>query len=391
MYNRLLKINPKSKESCLLLGPRGTGKTHWITHHLPDALVFNLLKTATFAEFIANPSRLENHIPPNFQNWIVIDEVQKIPALLNEVHRLIESKGYKFLLTGSSARKLKREGANLLAGRALSYTMHPLTCRELGDDFSLDVALKFGLLPKVYSSENAQHYLKTYIGTYLQEEILQEGILRNIGEFSRFLEVASFSQGEVLNMSEVAREAGIKQKIVSTYFQITEDLLIGFKVPIFMKRAQRQLIAHPKFYFFDVGVYRAIRPTGPLDLQSEIDGRALETLFVQHLRAINDYLDLGYTIYYWRTRNGLEVDFVVYGENGLIAFEIKRKRKISTKDLRGLRTFSNDYPMAKLYLLYGGEAPEYHDNITALPILEGLKRLPELLNYTTESTDTDNA
>ena len=187
-------------------------------------------------------------------------------------------------------------------------------------------------------------------------------------------------------MSEVAREAGIQQKVVTNYFQIVEDLLIGFKVPVFMKRAQRQLIAHPKFYFFDVGVYRSIGPMGPLDMPAEVDGHALETLFIQHLRAINDYSRLGYDIFYWRTRNGVEVDFIVYGEKGLFAFEIKRKQKITSTDFKGLRAFGNDYPVAKLYLLYGGDVAEYHGNITVLPMLEGLQRLPEILEPS-KSTD----
>ncbi len=379
MFSRLLDLSAAAHRSAMLFGPRGTGKTYWVAHNLKDALVFNLLKSETYSDLLANPSRLENRIPPDFKEWIVIDEVQKIPELLNEVHRLIEEKGYKFLLTGSSARKLKRDGANLLAGRALQYYMHPLTCTELGEQFSLTKALQFGLLPDVYQVDDPKHYLQSYVVTYLQEEVLQEGILRNIGEFRRFLEVASFSQGEVLNMSELGREAGIKQKVCANYFDIVEDLLIGVRIPVFTKHAQRQLVSHPKFYYFDVGVYRALRPTGPLDSPESIDGHALETLVLQHLRAINDYLRLGYTLYFWRTRGGVEVDFIAYGERGLHAFEIKRKRKISSTDLRGLRAFGNDYPMAKLHLFYGGEEVEYYDNITVYPIKTGLMKLIELL------------
>lgn len=380
MVTRLLNIDPASKDSVLLLGPRGTGKSYWIEQNLPNALVFNLLKTETYKEFLANPSRIEKRIPPDFKDWVVIDEVQKIPELLNEVHRLIESKGYKFFLTGSSVRKLKRDGANLLAGRALEYQMHPLTYQELGKEFSFETALTLGLLPKIYNSENPKHYIETYIDTYLQEEIFQEGLVRKLGDFSRFLEVASFSQGEILNISEVAREAGINQKTVASYFELVEDLLIGFRLPIFMKKAQRQLIAHPKFYFFDVGVYRAIRPMGPLDSPSQIDGHSLETLFLQHLLALNDYGRLGYKFYYWRTRGGLEVDLIGYGENGFFAIEIKRKRNLSGQDFRGLRAFGADYPQAKLYLFYGGEVPEYHGNITVLPFNEALKKIPEIFS-----------
>ena len=248
-FQRLLGINLKQNNSVLLLGPRGTGKTSWVKAHLPDALMVDLLKTETYNDLLANPSRLEQRIPPNFNNWIVIDEVQKIPALLNEVHRLIETYHYRFILTGSSARRLRRQGVNLLAGRALNYTMHPLTCYELGKTFSLNKALQFGLLPSVYHVDDPKHYLETYVSTYLREEVLQEGLTRNLGEFARFLEVASFSQGNLINASEIARETAINRNVVSDYFSIVEDLLIGFKLPVFSKRSKRQLVAHSKFYF----------------------------------------------------------------------------------------------------------------------------------------------
>ncbi|MBS0358819.1 MAG: ATP-binding protein [Proteobacteria bacterium] len=379
IYNRLISIDPNAKESAFLFGPRGTGKTLWLKTHLQDILYFDLLKTETYNDLIANPSLIEKRIPPGFKNYIVIDEVQKIPELLNEVHRLIETYGYRFVLTGSSARSLRRKGVNLLGGRALNYTMHPLTCYELGDDFSLEHALKFGLLPSVYNVSDPKHYLETYISSYLREEVLQEGIIRNLGEFTRFLETASFSQGNLINISEIAREASIQRKTVSSYFDIVEDLLIGSQLPVFTKRAKRRLVSHPKFYFFDPGVYRIIRPTGPLDSIEEIDGAVLETLFLAHLRAVNDYLRLGYQLYFWRTSNNTEVDFVAYGERGLYAFEIKRKRKISASDLNGLRSFAKDYDIAKLYLIYGGEHEEYHDNIHVIPFKNALEKLIDIL------------
>lgn len=195
MFDRLLNIDPKMPSSVFLFGPRGTGKTFWLKQHFKDALFIDLLETATYNDLLANPSRLSLRIAPNFDDWIIIDEVQKIPELLNEVHRLIESYKYRFILTGSSARKLRSKGINLLAGRALNYSMHPLTCQELGKDFSLDHAIHYGLLPSVYTVHDPLHYLETYITTYLREEIQQEGITRNIGEFARFLEIASFFSG----------------------------------------------------------------------------------------------------------------------------------------------------------------------------------------------------
>lgn len=379
-YDRLLRLPAELNQSIFLFGPRGTGKTSWVIQQFPDAIYIDLLVSATYFDLLANPDRLEKYIPIDCRQWIVIDEVQKIPELLNVVHRLIERYRYRFILTGSSARSLRRKGVNLLGGRAIEYRMHPLTCMELQKDFSLAKALQFGLLPSVYTVSDPKHYLETYLTSYLREEVLQEGLTRNIGEFSRFLEIASFSQGQLLNLSEIAREAAIDRRTVTSYFDIIEDLLLGWKLPIFAKRAKRRTVTHPKFYFFDAGVYRTIRPKGPLDSPEEIDGPVLETLFLEQLRAINDAFRLGYTFYFWRTSNGTEVDFIAYGEKGLIAFEIKRKNRISSSDLSGLKAFSQDYPIAKCYLLYGGKDREYHGKIQVFPFEGALFQLKAILN-----------
>jgi len=379
IYHRSIQVDPEMNSSMFLFGPRGTGKTLWIKTHFQDALYLDLLNSEIFNNLVANPNRLEKYIPAGFKKFIIIDEVQKIPELLNEVHRLIETYQYRFILTGSSARSLRRKGVNLLAGRALHYTMHPFTCHELGKDFSLETALKFGLLPSVYQLADPGHYLETYMASYLREEILQEGLARNLTGFARFLETASFSQGGVLNITEVARETGLNRKIVSGYFDILEDLLISYRLPVFTKRAKRRLITHPKFYFFDPGIYRTIRPKGPLDSPEEMDGAALETLLLAHLRAINDYHRLGYKLYFWRTSNGLEVDFVVYGERGLFAFEVKRKRFLNRADFTGLKAFSQQYEMAKCYLLYGGDQEQYESHIHIIPFAQALTRLVEIL------------
>lgn len=379
MFQRMLSINKDSQSSIIVLGPRGTGKTFWVSKLFTDALYLDLLDTSLYKTLIANPARLVDLIPPNFDNWVIIDEVQKIPELMNEVHRLIEHKHFKFILTGSSARNLKRKGVNLLAGRALNYYMHPLTAYELKKTFDLGKALKFGLLPQSVQQSDPRHYLETYFVTYLREEVLQEGLTRNLGDFARFMEVASFSQGETLNMTAIAREAAIERRTIESYFSILEDLLIAFTLPVFTKRAQRKLVSTPKFYYFDTGVYRAIRPKGPLDSTEEIDGPGLETLFLQHLRAYNDYLRLGYQFYYWRTRGGVEVDFIAYGERGLLAFEIKRKSNYNKSDLTGLREFHKDYPLAKCYLIYGGDHKEYPDPITIIPYSEIFNDLLDIL------------
>jgi len=377
MYSRIIKY-PDNK-SFFLFGPRGTGKTTWVKKTFPNAVYIDLLESRLFNDLLADPQRLENFIPINFKDWIIIDEVQKIPELLNEVHRLIEKYKYKFILTGSSARKLRQKGYDLLAGRALNRLMYPLTVLELGEDFKLNHSLSFGNLPSVYVESNYRDYLESYIKTYLQEEIQQEGLTRNLGAFSRFLETASFSQGSVLNVSEVARECAVERKVVENYFTILEDLLLAYRVPIFTKRAKRRLTAHPKFYFFDVGVYRTLRPMGPLDLPEEVGGISYESFFFQELVAINDYLNLGYKIYYWRTSTNIEVDFVLYGARGLKIFEVKRRGKITKNDLRGLKDFLNDYPSAKAYLIYGGERKMSEGTIDILPLEHALKKLDVIL------------
>ena len=381
MYPRLLKDPLKENQSFFLFGARGTGKSFWINNELKEKLVIDLLESDVSFDLEANPKKLESYIPQNYKGWVVIDEVQKVPTILNEVHRLIEKKKNKFILTGSSARKLKRKASNLLAGRALIYRMYPLTIEELGKDFNLYKSLLYGHLPKIYDEPelSPEKYLSAYVKTYLKEEIKQEGFSRNLGAFTRFLEAASFSQGSVLNMSEIAREAGVKQKTVEGYFDLLEDMLISYRIPVFTKRAKRRLITHPKFYFFDVGIFRTIRPKGILDKKEEIDGPALETLVLEELIALNEYYDLGYEIYYWKTSHGVEVDFILYGSKGLVGIEVKRAKKIHPSDLNGLKSFSNDYKEAKLLFLYCGEKEEYYENILVIPITKALKNLRGLL------------
>lgn len=376
MYTRLL--TPDKKSNVLLFGPRGTGKTTWVLNYYPEALKFDLLDSETYKEFLAKPNRLANYIPPDFKGQVIIDEIQRIPELLNEVHRLIESLKITFILTGSSARKLRRKGHNLLAGRALSYHMHPLTAIEMKEDFSAEQALVRGMLPMA-QQDNYEKYLQTYIQTYLEQEILQEGLTRNLSAFSRFMEVASLSQGQILNITNVAREAGIERSVVSGYFEILRDLLIGYFLPPFAKKAKRRLVSHPKFYYFDPGVYHAIRPKGPYDTPKEMGGISLETLIHQQINAVNELLDLGYKMYYFRTASGIEVDFILYGKRGIKAIEVKATDHFQDNMLAGLKNFSRDYPEAKLYLLYGGAKKMYVDDITILPIQEALMTLDKWL------------
>lgn len=385
MFNRLLNIPLKKRKSFFLFGPRGTGKTTWLKQNLADALFLNLLESEVYNRLSANPGLIRQMIPPKYNGWIIIDEIQRVPALLNEVHDLIESQKHIFILTGSSARKLREKGVNLLAGRALTYYMHPVTAIEQEEEFDITKSLYLGNLPARFSEDAPQKYLKDYVKTYIREEVLQEGLTRNIGHFSRFLETASFSQASVVNSSEIARETGIERSLTENYFSIINDLLIGTRLPVFTRKAKRKMISHQKFYFFDAGVFRAIRPTGPLDSDAEMNGPALETLVLQELRAINDYMECDYQIYFWQTKNGLEVDFILYGPKGLIAIEVKSSPHVHPKNLRGLKEFKKDYPVAKCYLFYGGEKPLYPDDIHVLPTEQALKNLDAILL----NTDSD--
>ena len=282
-------------------------------------------------------------------------------------------------MTGSSARKLRSGGVNLLAGRARTRYLHPFTAQELGESFSLEHSLKFGCLPTVYVSSDPADYLASYVTTYLREEVQQEGLTRNLPAFMRFLETASFSQANVLNLSAVARECGIERRLVAEYFALLEDLLLAVRIPPSTKRAKRATVAHPKFFLFDTGVFRTIRPKGPLDSPADIDGAALETLLMQQLRATNDYERAGYHLYYWRTRSNRKVDFVLYGERGIRAFEVKRSRSVRPADLRGLRAFRADYPISRATLLYGGSHRLHEDGIDIIPFGEAIGSLAELL------------
>lgn len=371
MYSRL--IHCSKVKSFFLFGPRGTGKTTWVKANFPKAIYLDLLEAELFNDLLANPQRLENFIPEKFKDWIILDEVQRIPELLNEVHRLIESRRIKFILTGSSARKLRRGGTNLLGGRALTYSLHPLTALELGKDFNFDRSIKFGQLPSVYAESDPRAYLESYVKTYLEQEVRQEGLTRNLSAFSRFLEAASFSQGSQLNISSVASECAVERKVVENYFNILEDLQLAYRLPVFTKRAKRRMIAHPKFYFFDVGIYRTLRPSGPLDMPEMIEGVSFESLFFQEILALNDAFDLGFNLYYWRTSNQLEVDFVLYGNKGILAFEVKRTARISKQTLNGLKSFLKDYPMARAYFVYGGKRRMRQDQIEIIPIDQFLK------------------
>jgi predicted AAA+ superfamily ATPase len=364
--------------SYFLFGPRGTGKTTWLRKQYPNGLWVDLLAADVHRRYTARPERLKELIAGSpGKKIVVVDEIQKAPALLDVVHEVVEARrgALRFVLTGSSARKLKRTGVNLLGGRALVRSLHPFLAAELGPRFDFQRALKQGLVPLVWSSRRPKGVLDAYVGLYIKEEVLLEGLVRRIGNFTRFLEAISFSHAAVLNVSEVARECEVSRKTVEGYVEILEDLLLGFRLPVFTRRARRQLVHHPKFYWFDSGVYRSVRPSGPLDRPEEIEGAALEGMVAQHLRAWIDYSDVDCRLSFWRTKSGSEVDFVVYGSGGFWAIEVKRSGAVRPEDLRGLRSFREDYPQAEARLLYLGSERLEIDRIRCVPCEEFLREV----------------
>ncbi len=364
----LRRFFPLPEQSFFLFGPRGTGKSTWLRHVFPEALILDLLEPAVHRSLDSHPERLREIVAgaPD-SHVVVIDEVQRVPEVLSVVHALIEEHlGLRFVLTGSSARKLRRGGVDLLAGRALNRTLHPFMAAEL-PTFDLDQALSQGMLPLVWAAPRPSEVLDSYASLYLDQEIRLEGWARDAGSFARFLEAVSFSHGAVLNATEVARECEVERRTVVRYLEILEDLLLAFRVPVFTRRARRRTASHPKLYLFDAGVFRSLRPSGPLDRTEEIEGAAFEGLVAQHLRAWIAYSESDCKLYFWRTRKGVEVDFVVYGGGGFWAIEVKNTTRVRPQDLRPLRTFRTDYPECEAMLIYRGEQRLRIDGIWCLP------------------------
>ena len=356
--------------SFLLFGPRGTGKSTLVRALFPDAARVDLLQPEAQRLFGARPERLRELVSSiDDSGVVVLDEVQRVPAVLDVVHELIEARPrLRFVLTGSSARKLRRAGVNLLAGRAVQRAMHTVLAGELGDAFDLERALRQGLVPLVWNAADPGDTLRSYLALYVREEVQQEGLVRDVGAFARFLEAVSLTHGQPRNLSAIAAECEVSRKTVEGYLDILHDLMLCFSVPVFQKRAQRQLTAHPKLYWFDSGVFLASRPRGPLDATTEVGGAALEGLVAQHLRAWIDYGQRDLQLYFWRTRAGNEVDFVLYGGAGFHAIEVKSSERVRGEDLRGLRSFAEDYPEASRLLLYRGRETLTIDGVRCVPV-----------------------
>lgn len=373
---RFFKAPP---DSFFLFGPRGTGKSTLLRAKFSDALFVDLLEPDSYRTYVSRPEQLRALVEGNPRtSRFVIDEIQKIPALLDVVHQLIEEKPRRpvqFILTGSSSRKLRRTGVNLLAGRVLLKTLHPFLAAELGNRFNLEQSLRLGLLPLVLAAKEPEETLKSYVSLYLREEVQAEGLVRNIGSFARFLEAMSFSHASLLNTSEVARECQVGRKAVEGFVEILEDLLLGFRLKVFTRKAKRHLVQHPKFYYMDAGIFRSLRPKGPLDAPEEISGASLEGLVAQQLRAWIAYGQKERELFFWRTKSGVEVDFIVYGQDTFLAIEVKSSRRVHSKDVRPLKAFLEDYPQAKACLLYGGRDRLLVDGIPCLPCGDFLTRL----------------
>ena len=334
---RLVDLNSLlGKKSHFLFGPRQTGKTYLIRHTLNGVKVYDLLDTSVFLALSQNLGRIAQEITPR-DRVVVIDEIQRLPELLNEVHRLIEERSVRFLMTGSSARKLRRGGINLLGGRARTKYLHPLVYRELGDRFDLFCALNRGLLPSVYFSDDPNADLKAYTGLYLQQEIVAEGTVRNIPAFSRFLRVAALCNGTIVNFTNVANDAQVARTTVYEYFEILKDTLVVHELPAWRKSKKRKPIASSKYYFFDIGVVASLQERQFSPGTPEF-GEAFETYIMHELISYRDYSS-GESLSYWRSTSGFEVDFII---NDHTAIEVKAKENLSLTDIKSLRALAEE-------------------------------------------------
>ena len=374
---RVLNIDLPPKQSAFLWGPRKTGKSTYLKSKFPNSIVYDFLQTDLFFELSKKPSLFREQLlaksESSLNQPVILDEVQKIPQILDEVHWLIENKGIRFLLCGSSARKLKRGRANLLGGRAWRYEMFPFVSAEL-QNWNLLRILNCGLIPDHYLSENYKKALKAYTQDYLKEEIFSEGLIRNIPAFSRFFDAMCYSHGELTNFSNIARECGVDSKTVKEYYQILADTLMGKFVEPFKRRQNRRVISRAaKFYLFDVGVAGAITKRHIEEERGEFFGKAFEHFLLMEIMAYNSYKELDFEINFWRTKSGLEVDLILGG--GEIAIEIKGGTVISKRDLYPLKIFIEEYSPRKAIVISNEKAERVDDDIIIMPYENFLREL----------------
>lgn len=374
---RLLKIKLPKRQSAFLWGPRKTGKTTFLRAAFPDSVRYDLLQTDLFLELLKRPFLLREQLlaaaTKQLKGPVIIDEVQKVPQLLDEIHWLIENRGLRFVLCGSSARKLKRGKANLLGGRAWRYEMHPLVSAEVAD-LDLLRALNRGMVPMHYMQEEYRKSLQAYVRDYLKEEVFDEGLTRNIPAFSRFFDAMGYSHGELTNYANIARDCGIDAKTVKEYYQILIDTLLGTMLEPYKKRQDRNVIIRAgKFYLFDVGVAGAITHRQIPQEKGEQFGKALEHFILMEILAHRTYSELDYDVHFWRTKSGFEVDFIL--GKGEVAVEVKGISRVDNTDLRPLRAFIQEYRPAKAFVVCNERAPRVHEDIRILPWRDFLKML----------------
>lgn len=365
MYQRKQTFEGSDQESIFFWGARQTGKSTLLKALFPNALWFDLLLSNEYEKLSRNPEILRETVLANSTvSPVIIDEIQRIPALLNEVHWLISNHNTRFILSGSSPRKILRSEANLLGGRALRYELYPLISVEI-PDFNLLKALNNGLLPKHYDAKNPQRLISAYIGSYLRDEIVAEARIRNVSSFSRFLEVAALTNGEMVNYTNIATDCGISVPTVKEYFQILEDTLIGRYLPSFQKRPKRRVITAPKFYLFDVGIVNYLLNRSKIETGTELFAKAFEHFIYQEIYAHSKYSENNYPIYYWRTASQIEIDFVL-GDHE-VAIEVKSTDQANPRHLKGLKAFAEEYEVKKLILISNDPLPRLVDNILILP------------------------
>ena len=375
MINRYLTINDAKDDSVFLFGARQTGKTTLLLQLFPENKFYDLLENDTFERFRRNPSLLRQELMTlKDGDIVIIDEIQLIPELLNEVHWLIVRKNLHFILSGSSARKLKRKGVNTLGGRALLNILYPLTSNEV-PDFDLIRAINHGMIPSHYLSNAAmiQKKLQAYISVYLKEEIKAEALVRNLSTFNRFLEVAALTNGEMVNYNNIAQDCGIDAKTVKEYFAILEETLIGFMVPAFEKTVKRRLNQAPRFYFFDVALPNYLLKRTNLQPGSEDFGHSFEHLMIQEIRAFLGYNNYENALTFWHTYSGYEVDAVLCG--GKTAIEFKSSKEVQSKHLKGLKAFKEEHPEARLIIVSLDKSQRIFNDVEVLPAEIFLKKL----------------
>ncbi|MCK4344612.1 MAG: ATP-binding protein [Bacteroidales bacterium] len=365
----MLEIKLPERQSAFLWGPRKTGKTTYLKKCFPDSLVYDFLKTDFFIKILKNPALLREQLLAKnnsvLKHPIILDEVQKVPQVLDEVHWLIENRGLRFILCGSSARKLKRGQANLLGGRAWRYEMFPLVTAEL-EEMDLLRILNHGMIPPHYLQENYKKSLRAYVYDYLKEEIAEEGLTRNIPAFARFFDAMGYSHGELTNYSNISRECAVDSKTVKEYYQILVDTLVGRIVEPFKKRQNRQVITKAsRFYLFDVGVAGAITKRHIHEEKGELFGKAFEHFIFTEIAAHSSYSELDYNINFWRTKAGLEVDFVLGG--GEVAVEVKGSKHVDNKELYPINMFIDEHAPKKALVVCNERTERVIGNIRIIP------------------------